>query len=68
MKYKLKDNQIDGRYYGVDVIFDSKQEIKDTLIEALMEDDVDVSLLPLKELLEMADYEIVEIREREYES
>ena len=68
MKYKLKDNQIDGRYYGVDVIFDSKREIEDTLREALMEDDVDVSLLPLEELLEMADYEIVEIREREYES
>lgn len=68
MKYRLKDNQIAGRYYGVDVIFDNKQEIKDTLIEALMEDDVDVSLLPLEELLEMADYEIEKIREREYES
>lgn len=63
MKYRLRDNQIAGRYYGVDVTFDSKQEIKDTISEALMEDDVDVSLLPLEELLEMADYEIEEIPE-----
>ena len=68
MKYKLKDNQIAGRYYGVNVTFDSKKEIEDTIRKSLMEDDVDVSLIPLKELLEMADYEIVEIREREYES
>ena len=68
MKYRLKDNQIAGRYYGVDVIFDSKEEIKNTLIEALMDDDVDVHLLPLEELLEMADYKIEKIREREYES
>ena len=63
LKYRLKDNQIIGRYYGVDVTFDSKQEIEDTIREALMEDDVDVSLIPLEELLEMADYEIEEIPE-----
>ena len=66
MKYRLKDNQIAGRYYGVDVIFDSKEEIRDTLIEALSSEDdfefeEDYSKLSLEELLEMADYEIEEV-------
>ena len=73
MKYRLKDNQIAGRYYGGDVIFDTKKEIKDTLIEALKsEDDYEneenYNDLPLEELLEMADYEIEVVMEREYES
>lgn len=73
MKYRLKDNQIAGRYYGGDVIFENKEEIKGVLIEALRseddyEEEVDYNKLPLWEILEMADYEIEEIREREYES
>lgn len=71
MKYRLKDNQIHGRYFGGDVVFDSKEEIKETLIEALKSDDDEeenYDKLTLKEVLEMADYEIEGIREREYES
>jgi len=66
MKYRLKDNQIAGRYFGVDVIFDSKREIKETLIDALKSDDdyeeeVNYDKLSLSEILEMADYEIEEV-------
>ena len=65
VKYKLKDNQIAGRYYGVDVVFDSLEEVRDTLTEALennSDDDEDFTKLPLREILEMMDYEIEEIK------
>lgn len=51
-----------GRYYGVDVIFNSKEETRDTLIEALSNDsDEDFTKLNLNEILEIADYEIEKI-------
>lgn len=73
VKYRLKDLQINGRYYGGDVIFDNKKEIKDVLITALKseddyEEEENYNDLPLWEVLEMAGYKIEEIREREYES
>ena len=69
MKYKLKDLQIAGRYFGGDVVFDSKEEIYETLAD-IVEDNLEEFPidLPLWELLEMSGYEIEEIRGREYES
>jgi len=69
MKYRLRDLQIPVRYFGGDVIFDSKEEIQETLGDIVESDlEEDCSHLPLWELLEMSGYEIEEIREREYES
>jgi len=69
MKYRLKDLQIAGRYFGGDVVFNGKGEIKESLVD-IIESDLgeDCSRLSLWELLEMSGYEIEEIREREYES
>ena len=60
--YRLSDNQIQGRYFGNNMIFDSKEEVKETLI-VLLENDGEENYndLPLRELLEMADYEIEEV-------
>lgn len=70
MKYRLKDNQVAGRFYGGYrdyCIFNNKEEIKDTLIEALKSEDdyepeTNYNKLPLWEILEMADYEIEEMK------
>jgi len=65
MKYRLKDLQIAGRYFGGDVIFDNKEEIRYTLIENLMtQSEENFSKLNLPEILEMMNYEIEEINKK----
>jgi hypothetical protein len=66
--YRLKDNQIQGRYFGGGVSFNSLAEVKDVLEDlanADSEENYDFSGYPIRELLEITDYEIEEEKENE---
>ena len=70
MKYKLKDLQIVGRYYGVDVEFENEEEITGTLKQMLFvegnETKEDYDKLPLWELLEIFGYEVETVKKTKY--
>jgi len=57
MRYKLRDLQLVGRYFGGDVEFDNIEEVRQSLIDVVEFDlEEDCSKLPTWELLEVAGY------------